>query len=410
MGVFGQTFGGNLVTLGANLNQWYGIKRDRTIDSSDWIRIASSQSAMSLHRTLPVQNSLKGCLLNADRTVNYYLNPADWTKKADGSASNRTGIDGNVMSRKDKDIFWKFEVDGNFDIVKCSTHPIAGFFILNQDRNFGAYKGKLIGDKLSSIAGVLSTTSRSRIQFRADARANGAGFNMFWNGPMTELAWMQIVEFATFDIQRPVDNTLTPEGYRKGGLGNGVTTADGTEWANFNGYNSFIPTGSSDSLGNGSGEIPITIPNFGGAGINRTFTIPRYHGIEGNFGETWELIDGVNNNNLADRRESWIFDDPSLIADNTSVGARLAGNLPLSEGWMKTILFGAKGDIMPASVGGSSTTGLCDYFYAPALGSGWMGLLFGGVAYNWSYAGRFMSAGFGAADASTAVGARLSAR
>jgi len=118
----------------------------------------------------------------------------------------------------------------------------------------------------------------------------------------------------------------------------------------------------------------------------------------------------VSFNHLADRRECYIFDDPSLIADNTSVGARLAGNLSLTEGWVKTILFGAKGDIFPTSVGGSSTTQFCDYFYAPALGSGWRALIFGGDANYGAVAGRYATANYGASDTYSLVGARLSAR
>lgn len=407
MGAFGECFG---TRVGPLLNlAWYGVERDLTIASPGWTRIASSQSAMSLHVTLPVQSSLKGCLLKADKTVNYYLKPDDWTMKADGTASILTGADGNVMVRKDRDTYWQFETVGNIQRVKCSIYPLVGF--LKFDKwNVGAYEAKLVATKLSSIAGVLPTTSRSETQFRIDARANGAGYNQLWNEPNTEIAWMQIVEFASFNLQKPVDNTLTPEGYRKGGLGNGVTTAISAEWSAFNGYNPFVVCGSSDSLGNKSGEVPVIIPNFGGVGIGRTFTVPRYRGIENSFGHVWKWVDGVGFNHLADRRECYIFEDPSLIADNTSVGTRLAGNLSLTEGWVETVLFGAKGDIFPTSVGGSSTTQFCDYFYAPALGSGWRALIFGGSAYYGAYAGRYVNANNGASYTSANVGARLSAR
>ena len=398
----------NRAQNGALLNQWYGVERDMTIASSDWTRIASSQSAMSLHASLPVQNSLKGILMNADKSVNYYLNPTDWSKKVDGTASDRTGAHGNVMGRKDRVTYWKFEQAGNMQRAKCSIYPLAGFLKIDK-WNVGAYEAKLVATKLSSIAGVLPTTLRSETQFRIDARANGAGYNQLWNEPNTEIAWMQIVEFASYNLQKAVDNTLTVEGYRKGGLGNGVTTAISAEWSAFNGYNPFITCGASDSLGNGSGEVPVIIPNFGGAGINRTFTVPRYRGIENSFGHIWKWIDGVSFNHLADRRECYIFDDPALIADNTSVNARFAGNLSLAEGWVKTTLFGAKGDIMPATIGGSSTTQFCDYFYAPALGSGWRALVFGGHANHGAYAGRY-SASVGVEGTSTSVGARLFAR
>ena len=407
MGAFGKTFG--LVQKGTNLNQWYGIERDSTIASPDWTRIAGSASTMSLHSSLPVQNSLKGVLLNADKTVNYYLKADDWSKKADGTASDKTGAHGNVMVRKDRDTYWKFETSGNIQRVKCSIYPLPGF-TKYPIWNVGAYEAKLIATKLSSVAGVLPTTARSETTFRADARANGTGYNQMWNEPNTELAWMQIVEFATYNIQKAVDNTLTIEGYRKGCLGNGVTTAVSGEWSTFNGYNPFITCGSSDTLANGSGEVPVIIPNFGGAGVSRTFTVSRYRGIENPFGHIWKWVDGVSFNHLADRRECYIFDDPALIADNTSVNARYAGNLSLADGWVKTILFGAKGDILSLTVGGSSTTQFCDYFYAPALGSGWRALIFGGSADSGASAGRYAFANYGASFTFTNVGARLFAR
>ena len=40
---------------------------------------------------------MKACLLNDDGSVNYYLNPNDWSKKITGEASNLDGTDGQVM-------------------------------------------------------------------------------------------------------------------------------------------------------------------------------------------------------------------------------------------------------------------------------------------------------------------------
>jgi hypothetical protein len=391
-----------------NQNSWYGIERDLTISSPDWTRIAGS-GQMALHASLPVQTSLKGVLLNADKTVNYYLKSDDWTKKADGSASVLTGADGNVMVRKDADTYWKFETAGNIQRVKCSMHPLAGFSKIEK-WNIGAYEAKLVSTKLSSVAGVLPTTSRSETQFRADARANGSGYNQQWNEPYTEIVWMFIVEYATNNFQKAVNATLTAQGYKQGGLGNGVSTAVSAEWNTFNAYNTFITCGASDSLANGSGEVAVVIANFGGAGVNRTFTVPRYRGIENLFGHIWKWVDGVNLNHLAATREVWIFDDPALIADNTSVNARYAGLLP-ELGWVKTLIFDSKGCILPATVGGGATTYFCDYLYTPALGSGWRALFSGGRANSGAIVGLLSAnANYGASDADTYVGARLFAR
>jgi hypothetical protein len=400
----------SLFINGTLLNQdWYGIERDETIASADWTRIASSPAAMSLHATLPVQSSLKGVLLKADKTVNYYLKADDWTKKADGTVSTLTGADGNVMVRKDSDTYWKFEQVGNIQRVKCSMYPLVGFSKIDK-WNIGAYEARLVTTKLSSVAGVLPTTSRSETQFRADARANGAGYQQQWYEPYKEILWMFIIEYATNNFQKAVNATLTSEGYKQGGLGNGVTTSVSAEWSAYNGYNPFITCGASDSLANGSGEVATVIANFGGAGINRTFTVPRYRGIENIFGHIWKWVDGVNFNHLAATREVYIFDNPDLIADNTSVNARFAGLLPES-GWVTYIQFGDKGDIIAKSIGGSSTTQFCDYLYVPALGSSWKALFSGGAADDGAGAGPlFAFTNLGASGANAKVGARLFAR
>jgi len=405
--VGGVVFSTQQATL-LNQNAWYGIERDETIASNDWTRIAGT-GQMSLHASLPVQNSIKGVLMNADKSVNYYLKADDWTKKSDGTASNRTGSDGNVMAYKERPTYWKFETEGTVQRAKCSIYPLNGF--TKYDKCFfGAYEGKLVGTKLSSIAGVLPTISRSKTQFRADARANGVGYNQQWYGQYTELEWMFIVEYATNNIQTPVNNTLTAEGYRQGGLGNGVTDVVGAEWSAYSGYNPFITCGASDSLANGSGEVATVIANFGGAGINRTFTVPRYRGIENIFGHIWKWTDGVSFNHLAATREVWIFDDPALITDNSSLNARFAGLLPGS-GWVKNIQFGDKGDIIAKTIGGSSTTQFCDYIDTPAFGSGWRALVYGGCADSGSSAGAFYAnVSYAASIMSATIGSRLCAR
>ena len=59
-----------------------------------------------------------------------------------------------------------------------------------------------------------------------------------------------------------------------------------------------------------------------------------------------------------------------------------------AEGYVKEVIFGEGGEIMPSVVGGGSSTYFCDYHYtniptAEAL----RGVLFGGTAYNGSIAG-----------------------
>jgi len=49
-----------------------------------------------------IHDRIRGCVVNVDGTVNYYLNPNDWTQKADGTSSDLTGTDGDVIGRNTK--------------------------------------------------------------------------------------------------------------------------------------------------------------------------------------------------------------------------------------------------------------------------------------------------------------------
>jgi len=399
------------MTLGSKLNQnaWYGVEIDTSINSAECTRIAGT-GHMSLHASLPAQNCLKGCIMNDDISVNYYLNETDWTKKVSGSASTLTGADGNVMVYKSRKLYWKFETSGSKYRAKLSIYPLNGF-VESSELFYSAYEGYLSGAKLKSFSGVLPTTLRSKTQFRIDARANGTGFEQQWYAPYVELCWLMIIEFATLNFQKAVNNNLTAEGYRQGGLGAGVSTAVSAEWRTYNGYKPFIICGASNALANGTGEVSVAIANFGGSGVNRTFTVPRYRGIENIFGHIWKWIDGVTINHTSTERDAYVFDTPANFADGTSLNGRLAGLLPATEGWIRTMLLGAKGDLLPASVGSgaSSTTNFCDYNYSPPLGVGWMALLCGGVANLGADAGPFCAySHYTTSDAT--VGARLYAR
>lgn len=61
----------------------YGIEWNVTIPSPICLRIGS----ISLHRSFPIQNGIKGSLLSDEGTVIEYLNPINWREHAlDGSA------------------------------------------------------------------------------------------------------------------------------------------------------------------------------------------------------------------------------------------------------------------------------------------------------------------------------------
>jgi hypothetical protein len=75
-----------------------------------------------------VHGRMKGCLLLDNGSVNYYLNPTDWTQKEDGSSSNLTGADGMVMVEIPR-FYVRNSSAGNLWKPEISATPLAGYEI-----------------------------------------------------------------------------------------------------------------------------------------------------------------------------------------------------------------------------------------------------------------------------------------
>lgn len=395
--------------------QWYGIEIDEANSSPDVTRIASTMDehdGTKIHALLPVHAQLRACLLADNGTVNYYLDPADWSKKADGTASNLTDVDGQVMIEW-PDFYYKVDMNGGGagkHQIKISTGALTGFTKVPK-HYVSAYQAALnrTTSKLSSVKNITTTyrggkntstwdaTARSllgkpvtnvnRTNFRTYARNRGTGWDMYGYNDHKWLFWLFAIQYATLNSQKAVNAALTGEGYHQGGLGNGVSTADGMEWEDFNSFNPFIPCGASDSLGNGSGEVNYTVTNFGGAGVNRTFTVPRFLGHENPFGHIFQILDGININvQAADSGgESQVFvaDNPSDWNDSNYTGYTNRGLLYRYDGYINKALLGAGAEFVPSEAGiidSGTGTYYCDYFftYIPGSGSALRTLVVGG--------------------------------
>lgn len=95
----------------------------------------TSSPASSVTRSVPsyvtenLYDLMRGCVLNTDGTVNYYLKSDDWTLQADGvTASDLTGADGNVMIEIPKFYYRTVRV-GTEITWQISTIEISGFTV-----------------------------------------------------------------------------------------------------------------------------------------------------------------------------------------------------------------------------------------------------------------------------------------
>ena len=82
-------------------------------------------------------------------------------------------------------------------------------------------------------------------------------------------------------------------------------------------------------------------------------------------------------------------DDPAKFTASGVGNYDYRGNLSRKDGFVKALILGEDGEIMPLEVGGGSTTYFCDYFYTniPSSGEAERGVLFGGAANYGALAG-----------------------
>lgn len=437
----GIPWGGKGGGLGYTQDDWYGVEINEANSSPDVTRIAGTNK-MSLHASLPIHNMLKGCLLSDDGSVNYYLKPDDWSKKTDGTASNLDGTDGMVMMEW-PNFYFKVDMDANGagkHHIKISQFPITGYTLVPK-HYVSAYEAALnrSTNKLSSVKNTTTTyrgginnaawdaaantllgkpaTNINRTSFRTYARNRGAGWNQYGYDDHKWLFWLFAIEYATLNAQKTINASLTSQGYKQGGLGYGVSSANSTEWNNFNGYNPFIPCGASDNIGNGSGAVDSVVTNFGGAGINRTFSVNRYRGHEMPFGHIWKILDGVNVNiqavDAGGLSQVFVAAEPSNWNDSNYNNYTNRGNINRTEGYMSKALLGVGAEFVAreAGISGSgSNTFYCDYFYTsiPPSGTSLRMLLVSGYAYYGAYGGlAYSSSLYGPSFAHATLGSRL---
>lgn len=388
-------------------NLWYGVERDMSSSDSFYTRIGN----MDLHRSLPIHNKIKGCLLNNDGVVIKYLNDESWEDEIlDGSQ-------GQVMVEI-PGAYWKFEIEETVYRIKISEFPLEGF-TYHPTKYVGAYEAALnrTENKLASVVNTTEeyrggnnqsewdgtyrsllgrpATSITRTNFRTYARNRGDyHWNIYTYDVHLDIYWLYTIEYANTNCQLDFNAELTSEGFHQGGLGAGVTGWDWGSWSSWNSNNPFVPCGVTNSLGNGTGVVNYTIKGTDGVSDIYTFAVPRYRGMELLYGHVWSWGDGYNILIEADgvgdsSSKAYICLDPQLFADRTSDNYTYVGNESRTGGYLKEINFDINGNFVPKIVGGGSTTYFSDYYYTniPASDSSWRALLVGGSAYIGAGAG-----------------------
>lgn len=382
----------------------YGIEFDTEISSPKCTRIGN----MAFHRTLPIQSNMRGCLLDDDGNVVEYLDPNDWTSNV------RDGSKGQVMVEIPTH-YRKFEEEGTKRRVLLSELPLMGYHkvpkcyvsayeatveistqklcsVVNDGEDYRGGNNKADWDGTYRSLLGRPATSISRTSFRSYARKRKSGsteWNCYTYDVHKTLFWLFVVEYATLDSQAAYNSEPTSEGYRQGGLGVGVSTWEWSKWLAFNGSCPFVPCGHTDSLGNRTGVVTYTAKNDDES-ISKTFDVPRYRGVENPFGHIWKWTDGCNiqvsasqENGGTGLSKAFICHDPANFQDSNYANYSHVGNIDRVGGYIKEVLFGVGGEILPKLAGGGSTTYFCDnhYINIPTSDEALRGLRFGGSAH-----------------------------
>lgn len=415
--------------LSRNENElWYGVKFDLANSSSpDGVRTGN----MEMHKTLPIQSKMRGCTINNDDNTKMYLKADDWTKWEDGTpvVQDSKGISPETFVELPEHYRLLVATPDNTVEIRMSEYNLPGYTKVEK-KYIGAYEGSVNLDSSShnnllrtQVRNAAPLVSKTRTELQTMARNNNRtnNWNIYTYDAHRDLTWLFVVEYATLNSQKAFNASLTAEGYHQGGLGEGVTTGS----VKINGADawSFVPCGTTNSLGNGTGIIEYTHTNTNAEGTStgtKVVNVPRYRGIENPFGHVWK--------NVIDVVIAGTDNSVYICKDYTKFGTFEGGTNPTAEQliaagyelqdfkestitsqYVKKLVNNNQADLFPAIVGNgaSATTYYCDYHWTNATATP-RTLLIGGSSGDRSSAGLFLlHSNYGLGTSSAAVGTRI---
>lgn len=395
---------------------WYGVSWSETSSNPDCTRIGN----MDMHRSLPIQSMMKPFAFNCGQShfkdqyvpVKENFTSSQYSHNVNDSLPQATnGV--NIMIKIPE--FW-YTDDYNFNSkthnLKICQHAKSGWNH-HKEAYVSAYELYNLNGRAISKRENIPTVNFTRANGRTWARANGfdgeAKWNLYTYEEHRAICHLFLVEYATRNSQKAVNTALTPEGFRQGGLGSGCTTGTAT----INGVQtwSFIPTGSSDSLGSGSGEVTVTIQQTDSSGSN-TSTITRkcnrYRGIENPFGHIWKHTDDIISIYKGSWRTYYKSIKPDQFATNKNNSYKPLTSAAVVTGYKTEIRVTPTCDFFAeACTNGSETTYWCDYNWDNTDTSEHCSLI-GGRSNAGGGAGLFaLSSSDGVGVSSASVGSRL---
>lgn len=385
----------------------YGVEWDVTVADPTCTRIGNPL----FHKSLPIQSEYKGCVVKNGK-LQYYLNPNDWSKKADGTPSVLDGTDGDVMVHIPK-FYGKSGSNGNKRWVRISTVKVDASWVEIPEMFISAYRNTIYTDgDTTKIASVVSTDAKYRgggrrseydqylstDQFKTDlgkpvSNISRATMRTYAAATGQELLcyefykwifyWNYVIEYANFNSQKEFNSELTSDGYHQGGLGPGLTTLDHNEWYSYNRVYAITPCGYTNEFGNFSGVKAIQFQS-----PEKTLYANRWRGFENPFGDIQTNLEGIVIKIDAAKANSNVYTTTDVLKYGEDYSLfDIAGVEITQDGQIGTFDLGSKAEIIPSSIVGSESTYKCDYHYCNDFSVENRTLLVGGNANNGSKAG-----------------------
>ena len=352
----------------------------------------------------------KPCMLKSDGTVDYYLNPNDYTQKSDGTASDvaNASYDGNAMMEWPK--IW-------FKYVPGGTNGEWEFYVSNQNVD-GTYKcwcninaaGQEIDHfytaiyngtgttKLRSISGVQLTTANgadntTRQQEIDRALANNTGTDVMW---YTEV-WSDrlLINALLYLIGKSLDLQRT--------FGHGMTSGEQTAKQNY------YTGGKLDS------DSTFNLDNKGlfWGDITNTTNPVKVFGMENLWGCAYRSCAGLVavDNALKVKLTYDVQDGSTAHGYNLTGNGYLSFGTSASSGYVTKMKADTDKGYITSSAGGtgaSASTYYCDYYYVTSSGTRYA--LLGGSSGSGADCGFFVCLYYAVSLALWSVSAALSCK
>lgn len=312
----------------------YGVLIDFTEGKSspDLKRIGN----MELHRTLPVQSQYKGCIWDtSNREILYYLNPENWNLAVNDTAHNvqKTAeeVAEDLAGGQDSDYSIRVETPkfyassrvlatdgaGNTTMAKVmfSTIKLNASYI-EIPRQVTDFRNVRVDYNVDHLVSNLSLDTDMRGGYCTTKNNTGtasqeilypvtnidrATARDFAHDAHTHLMcyeyykwlfyWAFVIEYATLNSHKPVNNELDENGFHQGGLGGGLTNLienNGISLQDTTGKDKCRYIGVTNELGNGTGELNIPTDT----NLDKVGHPNRYRGFECPFGDIYLVLDG----------------------------------------------------------------------------------------------------------------------